>query len=407
MCFTFAGRVQTRLMALVGPALLAGLLATIHRDPDYWKLFGVMAVVGLLLDVGVYGWLITYQPRWVSVLLAVAEFLIVKWVVEWPYPLEIRLRTRQALMFYAPAWIVGWATIQALLPTLFVRWAEDGGELVHLPIRLIRNVAARIGRPADLRRSYLSAAALLALAASPWLVVALRTPPGQHFTGLLIAEGWHLDALAAATAAVRDTGAYTPVGMIGGVARALRWPPLGIYWMAWGAAAFAWLLGLWRLVAPRNRGGVLAITAGCLPVLVLPAPWLLALSLIIWLAALVPWHRYRRLAAGIRRLAVGCSVIAIGVWFFAWLRIPAAPLAYVCEADWQALAWLRQSVPVGRSVSAEESLFWLAPALGGHPKTLTEGANSVRLADGDDCDAGQVLFRHADVCVVASSAISP
>lgn len=195
--------------------------------------------------------------------------------------------------------------------------------------------------------------------------------------------------------------------MIGGVTRALRWLPLGLYWMAWGAAAFAWLLGLWRLVTPRGRGGVLAIAAGCLPILVLPVPWLTALSLIVWLAALVPWHRYRRLAAGMRRLAVGCSVIAIGVWFFAWRRIPAAPLAYVSEADWQALAWLRQSAPAEWSVLAEAPLLWLAPALGGHPTTQTEGANSVRLADGADCDAGQVLFRHADVCVVASSAMSP
>lgn len=407
MCFTFAGRVQTRLMALVGPALLAGLLATIHRDPDYWKLFGVMAVVGLILDVGVYGWLITYQPRWVSVLLAVVEFLIVKWVVEWPYPLEIRLRTRQALMFYMPAWILSWATIQALLPTLFVRWAEDGGELVRLPLRLIRNAAARTSCQAGRRRSYLSAAALLALAASPWLAAALRTPPGQHFTGLLIAEGWHLDALTAATAAAHDTGAYTLVGLIGGVARALRWPPLGIYWMAWGAAAFAWLLGLWRLVAPRGRGGVLAITAGCLPILVLPAPWLFTLSLVVWLGALVPWQRYRQLATGMRRLAAGLSVLALGVWLFAWLRIPAAPLAYVSEADWQALAWLRQSAPAEQAVSAEAPLLWLVPALGGHPTSRIDVENNLRFAAGDDCDGGQVLFRNADVCVVASSAISP
>ncbi|HEY1016489.1 MAG TPA: hypothetical protein VGE07_27510, partial [Herpetosiphonaceae bacterium] len=135
MCLTFAGRIQTRLLALVAPLLgAAGATAWTGND-DYGWLFAVMALVGLALDIVCYGWLIGFQPRWLFVVLAIAEFLIVKWIVEWPYPLELRLRTRQALLFFCWTWLAGWLTLQVALPWLAPRWADNGGELRRPPAR--------------------------------------------------------------------------------------------------------------------------------------------------------------------------------------------------------------------------------------------------------------------------------
>lgn len=134
MCFTLIGRLHTRLATLAGPLLLSCMFVLFTGERDYFVLFGLMAWVGIALELGVYGWLIGFQPRWLTLLLAIPEFLLVKWIMEWPYPFELRLHTRQALELYLVAWILGWLTLQIILPLAWPRWIEDGGEF-----RLLRS----------------------------------------------------------------------------------------------------------------------------------------------------------------------------------------------------------------------------------------------------------------------------
>ena len=58
MCFTWFGRMQTRLFSLVWPLGVTILFATPDGDGEYFKLFTLMVVIGFALDAGVYYWTI-------------------------------------------------------------------------------------------------------------------------------------------------------------------------------------------------------------------------------------------------------------------------------------------------------------------------------------------------------------
>jgi hypothetical protein len=144
MCFTFAGRIQTRLISLVGPLLLMGAAAAVRGDAGPLRMVALMAATGLALDAGIYRWLIGYQPRWLTILLGALEFVLLFGLMHelvWrPYLLmppdyylaperAWRADAGAALELYVPAWLLAWLTTHALLPWAAPRWAEDGGEL--------------------------------------------------------------------------------------------------------------------------------------------------------------------------------------------------------------------------------------------------------------------------------------
>ena len=129
MCFTFLGRVETRLLSLILPLCATGAFAVLGGSGEYWMLFGVMVLVALALDLGIYIWWIDYQPRWLTLVLGVFEFLAIRQAIEWFPALNVRLSLAQALSFYVVAWVASWITTQAVMPSLWPRWAEDGGEI--------------------------------------------------------------------------------------------------------------------------------------------------------------------------------------------------------------------------------------------------------------------------------------
>jgi hypothetical protein len=144
MCFSFAGRIQTRLLSLIGPLLLLAAVSLARGDAGPLRMFGLMAVLALALDAGLYRWLIGYQPRWLTIVLGAIEFLLLLGVMHtlvWrPFlhtPPDFYLVPAQAwradvtaaLALYLPSWLLAWLTTHALLPWLWPRWAEDSGEL--------------------------------------------------------------------------------------------------------------------------------------------------------------------------------------------------------------------------------------------------------------------------------------
>lgn len=129
MCFTLPGRVETRLFSLILPLGVMVLFAAVSGNSSYWTLFALMALIGLALDVGVYSWLIHYQPRWLTIALGGFEFLVILAVVTWLPLVQVGLEFGEALVFYVVAWSGALLTTQALLPLLWTRWAEDGGEI--------------------------------------------------------------------------------------------------------------------------------------------------------------------------------------------------------------------------------------------------------------------------------------
>ena len=400
MYFSLNGRWHTRLLTLVGPFCLAWGMAAAYSDPDYWLLFDLMVVVGLTLDAGVYGWLIGYQPRWLTIGLGGVEFLLLKWIVEWPYPLEIRLHTRQALVFYGVAWLMTWATTQLILPWLRPRWTEEGGELRGFLPRFHLGRGPDTGRLVHRRRLYLTALGMTFVTRLPWLAALALAPTGRHFTGLLVAERWHLTALAAATASAGGTAWSSLEGLLGAVARLGRWPVLDMYLLSSMVATFIWFFCI--PVAWSFRTGD-PIKLGALPLVALLTPpvTLFVLALVIWAVAWAPLSIPSSELLW-RRLAWPVAVVAVAVWGLAWTRVPAASPAYVGEAQWQTLTWLRQSAPAGAIVAAPLPLARLIPALSGQRLTGISDPANLYVTEGNTCQTGRPVFAHGDICVVTA-----
>lgn len=398
MCLTFKGRIHTRLAMLVGPFVLAWFFATMRNRSDYWLLFGLMFGVGILLEITVYGWLIGYQARWLTIVLAIIEFFILKWIVEWPYPLEIRLRTRQALELYSAGWLLSWLTLHVVLPVLWSRWAEDGGEFRPLVARIRQRLLPT--SLATRRRIYAWSAMLVGVVALPWCIAAWRVPEGHHFTGLLMMEPGHIAALAQASAAAQ-TGEITSLSAcIGWIASTFRWSVLHSYFLVWGISACFWFVGLHLCFQDTPACPLRVIALGGLPLLLLPAPWLLVAALLAWGVALLPWRlpylpKYERLILPPLALAV------LLVWGGVWLRLPSTSLAYVDEGTWQAAIWLNQRIPASRAetVAAPPHMQKVIAALSGIP-VIDEGTPaSLYLVAGAECEAPGSVFQHGHLCI--------
>jgi Right handed beta helix region len=161
--YTLRGRLESRLAALVLPLLAAAAAAPfLHK---WWplELLGLMAAIGLALDVGLYHRLLPYQPGWAALPMGALE-------------LGLAMATARALELNAPLWpavglfTLGWLAQQALshaaLPLLRLTWAEDGGEL---------------GRP-GLALAGAAPAAVLLLLGTAWAVEppTVRLAAGVH-----------------------------------------------------------------------------------------------------------------------------------------------------------------------------------------------------------------------------------
>lgn len=126
MCLTLPGRIQTRAVTLINVLILAILFASLTKNLGYFTMFFLMVVVALPLDLFVYSKLIQFQPRWLTILLGIGEFFILFLFA--PQPVTLL----QMAVFYIPAWLAGWLTMEILLPLAWPRWAEDGGEFRSL-----------------------------------------------------------------------------------------------------------------------------------------------------------------------------------------------------------------------------------------------------------------------------------
>jgi hypothetical protein len=137
MCPTVFGRVQTRIVTLVGPAVLATIATLVTGNPGWILTIGIFLVMGVGLDVLFYPRIITWQPPWLRFVMAVGEFVILFVLLKTfkpghpPFGSAARLVGRQdwePIALYWSSWIVASITKIAVLPLVSITWIENGGE---------------------------------------------------------------------------------------------------------------------------------------------------------------------------------------------------------------------------------------------------------------------------------------
>ncbi|HKN64079.1 MAG TPA: right-handed parallel beta-helix repeat-containing protein [Gaiellaceae bacterium] len=126
MSYTLRGRLETRLAALVPVLLAACVLAATLRH--WWpvELVGLMAAVGLFLDLEVWHRLLPYQPAWAVIPLGAVELGVLMAVV---YGFGLHAPLLPALALFGAGWLTAVVLSQAGFPLLRLGYAEDGGEL--------------------------------------------------------------------------------------------------------------------------------------------------------------------------------------------------------------------------------------------------------------------------------------
>jgi hypothetical protein len=125
MSYTLRGRLESRLAAALGPALVAAALGLVLQR--WWpvELAALMVAAGLVLDL-LYDRALDYQPGWLALPLGVLELGVVMGLA---VALGVRAPLGAAVGFYCGAWLLAQLFGQALYPLLRLTYGDDGGEL--------------------------------------------------------------------------------------------------------------------------------------------------------------------------------------------------------------------------------------------------------------------------------------
>ncbi len=101
MSYTLRGRLDSRLLSALVPAVAAGVLALVlHR---WWpvEVAALMVAVGLALDILCYDRVFEYQPGWVALPLGALELVLVMGLA---YLTGVRAPVGYAIAFFVAAW---------------------------------------------------------------------------------------------------------------------------------------------------------------------------------------------------------------------------------------------------------------------------------------------------------------
>ena len=132
MIATLKGRLQTKIIALIIPAIAAVPFAYFRDCTAYYTMFALMVVIGLTLET-IYSFFIDYEPGWLTILFGAIEFLLIYAVLKL-LNLDIILshnvsELSEGLSYYLTVWGLNQILFIYFLPVWNISWLEHGNEL--------------------------------------------------------------------------------------------------------------------------------------------------------------------------------------------------------------------------------------------------------------------------------------
>jgi hypothetical protein len=132
MCPTPIGRIQTRTAIIIGPAIIGLVMSLITGHWDWLVLVGVYYLLGVFLDAAVYSWMLPWQPPFMGIILALAEFgllLVLAGILNDEAGGGLsNITVGEAAIFYWVLWIVASLTKIVILPIMSLTYIESAGE---------------------------------------------------------------------------------------------------------------------------------------------------------------------------------------------------------------------------------------------------------------------------------------
>ena len=150
MCPTVLGRIQTRVAILVGPAVFGLILSLVTGRAGWIVLIGLLLLLGVTLDIAFYPFVITWQPPWLTGVLAFGEFVLLEVLAHF---LKLSgVSDLDTVWFYWASWCLAIVTKIVVLPIISLTWIESGGEFRRtgwsIPVE-VEPLPALVAMPAE------------------------------------------------------------------------------------------------------------------------------------------------------------------------------------------------------------------------------------------------------------------